>query len=255
MKRNFKVCFLILLGSLFLQLNTVSAADFHLALSPATVEIGTFYNGVDLIVTGQVPIASEIVIRVSGEGESLHLKKKGKVGGLLWMNTGDIIFHNAPKVYKLVTASALKDLDNSPAREFSFAALKNRIEMLPEGSDNDFLLKEFIRLKTKANLYSITPDGISYSPGEGDIKSFQATLHIPPSMKQGEYSVEVAAVQNDSVTGTSSLPLVLKQVGFPEKITSMAFGHSLWYGIISVIIAVLAGLFMSLLFKDNGGSH
>ena len=255
MKRNFKVYFLILLGSLCLNLNNVSAAAFHLDLSPATVEIGTFYNGIDVIVTGEVPVASDIVIRLSGEGEVLHLKKKGKVGGLLWMNTGDITFHNAPKVYKLITSSALKDLDTSSAREFGFTALKNRIEILPEGNKNAFFLKEFIRLKTKENLYSITADGISYSPGKADIKSFQATLHIPPSMKQGKYSVEVAAIQNDKIIGTASTPLVLKQIGFPKKLSSMAFGHSLWYGIISVIIAVMAGLFMSILFKDKGGSH
>jgi len=255
MKKSFKISFLILLGSLCLQLNTVSATDLHLHLSPETVDIGTFYNGANVTVTGVVPIASDIVVRLSGEGEELHLKKKGKVGGLLWMNTGDVTFHNAPKVYKLVTGNTLKDLDNSPARELGFAALKNRIKIVPEDSNNSFLLKEFIRLKTKADFYSITAKGIRYSPGKGGIKSFKATLPITPAIKQGTYTVEVAAIENGSIVGRSSLPLVLKQIDFPKKLSSMAFDHSLWYGIISVIIAVLAGLFMSFLFKDTGGSH
>ena len=255
MNRNLKIFILILLGTIWFQFGNASAASFHLQLTPANVDIGTFYNGTTVNVSGEVPVASDVVIRLSGEGEELHLKRKGKIGGLLWMNTGDLTFHNAPKVYKLLTGSGLKDLKNSAAQDFSFMALKNRIEIFPEGSDNDFLLKEFVRLKTKDNLYSITPDGVTYSHEEGDIKSFQATISIPPSMKQGEYSVEVVAVQDGNIIGTSSKPLVLKQVSFPLTLSTMAFGHPLLYGIMSVGIAIMAGLCMGMLFKGKSGAH
>lgn len=256
MKRSIKIFILILMSvTICLQPDNASAAPIHLQLAPATVEIGTFYDGTTVTVTGQVPVGAEVVVRLSGEGEDLHLKKKGKVGGLLWMNTGDLTFHNAPKVYKLFTGNGLKDLDNSAAREFGFIALNNRIEISPASSDDDFLLKEFVRLKTKENLYSITPDGISYSPEEDGMKSFQATISIPSIMKPGEYSVEVAALQDGKIIATSSKQLVLQQVSFPLKLSTMAFGHALWYGIMSVFIAVMAGLIMGLLFKDRGGAH
>jgi ABC-type dipeptide/oligopeptide/nickel transport system permease subunit len=35
----------------------------------------------------------------------------------------------------------------------------------------------------------------------------------------------------------------------------MAFEHSLLYGIMAVVIAVFAGLFMGVIFKDRGGAH
>ena len=255
MKSKLKIFILIVFGSICFQFGNASASPVHLHITPENIDIGTFYNGATVNVSGQVPTGSEVVIRLSGEGEELHLKKKGKVAGLLWMNTGDLTFSNAPKVYKLITGKGIKNLDTSAAREFGFTALKNRIEISPKSRENDFLLKEFIRLKTKDDLYSIVPGGVSYEPAKGDMKSFQANIAIPSIMKPGDYSVEVAVVQNGRILDSSSKPLILQQISFPMQISNMAFGHALLYGIISVFIALMAGLVMGLLFKDKGGAH
>ncbi len=255
MKKNHKLYFFILLTGLWLQSGNAKGATLDINLTPETVDIGTFYNGTTVKVTGQIPAAAEIVVRLSGEGEELHLKRKGKVAGLLWMNTSDLIFENAPKVYKVATGSGLMDLDTSAAQDFGFPALKSRIEISPASSDNDFLLQEFIRLKSKDALYSSTPGGVSYGPEAGGIKSYETTMSIPSNMKPGDYAVEVAALQDGSIIGSSSKPLTLQQVGFPQQLSKMAYGNGLWFGIMSVAIAVMAGLFMGIAFKGKSGAH
>ncbi len=255
MKTNYKLFILILLATALSMTDKTFAAALTLDLSPAKVDIGTFYNGTTVKVSGQLPAAAEAVIRLSGQAEEIHLKRKGKIAGLLWMNTGDLTFDNAPRVYKVVTGKGLTDLENSAAREFAFPALRKRIEISPAGDDNAFMLEEFIRLKTKEGLYSTTSDGISYGPEKNGVKSYEATLDIPSSMKQGDYAIDVSVVQDGNIIATSSKPLPLKQIGFPEQLSTMAYGHALWYGIMSVVIALMAGLFMGLLFKDKGGAH
>jgi uncharacterized protein (TIGR02186 family) len=255
MKKYLLTFFLLVWGTLWCHVLPGWSAETTMDLLPELVQIGTFYNGTAVTVSGEVPAGSEVVVRLSGEAEDLHLKKKGKIGGLLWMNTGDLTFHNAPRVYKLYTSKALSDLDNSPAGEFGFTALINRIEISPAAEDKGFLANEFVRLKKKDKLYSHEGDTVSFGAPEGGMKTFQASLNIPPAMKQGTYTVEVAAVQDGRILATASKPLELKQVSFPAQLTELAFGHSLWFGIMAVVIAVLAGLLTGVMFKDKGGAH
>ena len=255
MKTYCKIFILLVLAAFIAQADNTSAATLTMDINPAIVEIGTFYNGTTITVKGQLPAQAEAVIRLSGQAEELHLKRKGKIGGLLWMNVSDLTFDNAPRVYMVMTGKGLTDLDNSPARNLGLPALKNRIEISPESNDNDFLLEEFIRLKTKQGLYSKTSDGISYGPEKDGLKSYEATISIPSSMQQGDYTVDVAVVQDGTLLATTSKALPLKQTGLPEKISKMAYGHALMYGIMAVVIALMAGLFMGIVFKDQGGAH
>jgi uncharacterized protein (TIGR02186 family) len=255
MKRTIIAFSLIFLSMFQWAVPQAQAADVTLKLSPETVEIDTFYNGTNVKVSGVIPAGAEAVVRLNGEGEDLHLKKKGKIAGLLWMNTGDLTFHNAPKVYKLYTSKALADLDNSPAAEFGLAALINRIDISPAGEDKTFLIKEFVRLKKKEDLYSQKGDAVTFGAPEGGTKAYQAVLTIPSGMKQGTYTVDVAAVQDGRILSIVSAPLELKQISFPAALTKMAFGHAIWYGVMAVVVAILAGLFMGIVIKDKGGAH
>lgn len=254
--KNFHILFLLFLfGIVGQRVENAVAAEPLLNLEPGVVEMSTFYNGTTVSVSGMIPAGAEAVVRLSGEPEELHLKKKGKVGGLLWMNTGDLTFDNAPRVYKLFTAKGFDDLEASGAGDFGFAALKNRIKITPASAENDFFLQEFIRLKEHESLYAVMPGSVSYGMEEGGMKSYQATLPIPPGMKPGSYNVEIAAVRDGAIVATAAEPLVLELVSLPSRLSKMAFGHALWYGVMSVMIAVMAGLLMGTLFRGKGGAH
>lgn len=239
-----------------LPINNVAANEsVSVKLDPETVELGTFYNGTTIKIEGTIPAGADAVIRLSGEGEELHLKRKGKVGGLLWMNVGDLTFHNAPRVFKLLTPKGITDLSGTPVRSYGFEALKDRIEINPESQDNDSLLNDFVKLKEEEEVYSISPASISYGPSAEGVKSYTGIMDVPSIMAQGVYTVETVAFQDGSIVGSATEKVTLKQAGLPEKLSEMAFGHEILYGIMSVVIAVMAGLFMGVAFKDKGGAH
>lgn len=247
---------LLLVAAVFAwQPQMAAAADISLELTPNVVHINAFYNGSTVEVKGRVPAGDDVLLRVSGEGEDLHLKKKGKVGGLLWMNTGDVSFENVPRVYMLYTGKDLADRIENPAIGLGFNALENRVQIKPAGGDNAFLFQEFIKLKKKEALYTISTDAIQYGAVENGVKSFSATLPVPPRMKQGKYTVEAFAVANNGVAGSSTAALNIKQVGFPAQLSNLAFNHALMHGVMAVVIALLAGLITGTLFKSKGGAH
>lgn len=248
---------IIVLGLMLLRSHGVDAADLSLKLEPQVVQIGAFYNGTTVEVQGSIPADAEALVRVVGDREELHLKKKGKAGGLLWMNTGDVTFRNAPKVFMLYTSKETAKNIESPQLGLGFAVLQNQVEISPADGDNDFLFKEFVRLKYNEGLYTRNYDVLQYGISENGMKSLQTALQISPRMQPGSYTVELIVIRDGKVVGKVSEPLKIKQVGFPAQLSALAFGHSLLYGVLAVLIAIAAGLLSGVLFKGKGkgGAH
>jgi hypothetical protein len=250
-----KYIHILICTSLLLVFQAAMAAGATMELKPAGIEITTFYNGTTVTIEGQIPADAEAVIRVSGEGEELHLKKKGTVGGLLWMNTGDVSLENAPKTYMTYTSASLGDINASAAQTYGLKALKDRITVLPESEDKEFIIGEFVKLKKKDGLYNVNPNTVSYGTVAQGMKSFTVTAVIPPRMGKGDYSVDMGVVQGNKIVDQLSQSLQVIQVGFPAKLTKLAFQNPLLHGIMAVIIAIAAGLFMGVVFKSKGGAH
>jgi hypothetical protein len=103
--------------------------------------------------------------------------------------------------------------------------------------------------------YEVENGVVQYTGEQGDMRTFRAELSIPSAMHQGVYRVEVLAVKDGHIADMAAEELHTKLTGLPAFLSKLAFEHSLLYGVAAVIIAILAGLLMSLIFKDRGGAH
>lgn len=256
MNKKIMTALVLLLGLIIGSPQPGASADISFKLKPSVVQISAFYNGATIELHGNIPAEAEALIRIKGEGEDLHLKKKGKAGGLLWMNIGDVAFHNTPRAYMLYPSEALAGtIESSAELNLGFAALKDLVEISPATEDKDFLFGEFIQLKKGEKLYASIPGAVHYGTVENGMKSVKAELTIPPRMRPGSYTVELFAIEGGQVVGSLSEDLEIKMVGFPAQLSSLAFNHALAHGIMAVIIALAAGLFTGIMFKDRGGAH
>lgn len=240
---------------LLLSASLATASPVELRLDKNSVDIGTFYNGTTVVATGTVPAGAEAVVRVSGKPQEIHLKKKGKAAGILWMNIGDLTFENAPRIYMLYTADSGEKYLSDTKLGFSLPSLRNRIEILPEGEDKVFFFQEFLKLKKKESVYAEYPGSLTYTDNDAGTRQFTVTLQVPPRMSPDAYSIDVFAVQEDQVIGQAGDVLQVKMVSFPEMISKLAYQRSLLYGVLAVLVAVAAGLLMGVLFRDKGGAH
>jgi len=231
------------------------AADPTLKLLPSVVQISAFYDGATVSIESSIPADASALIIVRGENEDLHYKKKGKAGGVLWMNIGDITFHNVPKTYMIYAAQDDAELIEAKELNIGFNALEEQVTISPENEDKDFFYNEFLKLKESEGLYAKVTDGVHYGFSDNDMKSVKADLSIPALMKPGDYTVELIAIRGKQIVGRTSESLQIKQVGFPAQLSGLAFNHSLMHGILAVLVAFGAGLFIGVLFKDKGGAH
>jgi hypothetical protein len=124
-----------------------------------------------------------------------------------------------------------------------------------KGDTEDWIYDEFIKLMETDGFYEVENGVIQYTGEEEGMRSFMAELSIPSAMHQGVYRVEVLAVKDGQVADMAAEELHTKLTGLPAFLSKLAFDHSLLYGVAAVIIAILAGLFMSLIFKERGAAH
>jgi uncharacterized protein (TIGR02186 family) len=236
------------------------AGDITAHLSPEAVDIGTFFNGAKVYLSGDVSRDSEVVVRVSGMPQDVALKKKGKVLGLLWMNLGSITIHNAPNLYLVYISKDLEHIASTqPAKwkklGFGFAALEKEIDMSAGEAEREAIFKEFLKLKESEGLYAIEAGGVRYGETESGDRTFKAVLEIPPRLSPGKYSVEAFSVKDGSVAARTKADLQVNQVGLPALISTLAFNRGALYGLLATIIAIAAGLLIGVIFKGEKGAH
>ncbi len=243
--------FLFIISSAYAQ----QTSDISFKLVPNLIKIGTFYNGTTVEVTGKIPAGCKAVLRLSGHYTHINLKKKGKIGGLLWMNIGDVTIGNVPEVFLVISSSDMENKIDDPALNLGYKFLEKMMTLEPEGEDKGFIFKEFVKLLEESGTYGIYPNNLNYVGDKEGFREFKAIIPIPPKMKQGSYKVELFAIKDLKIVGKDEQDLNLKQVGFPALVSKLAFDYSLIYGIGAVVIAIFAGLLMGILFKGKGGAH
>jgi uncharacterized protein (TIGR02186 family) len=256
MKRSMmsRLCVMIL-GVFLGFLPTAALADMPtpLSVAPSAIDIGAGYNGLALAVSGKVPEGSDVVLRFTGPPGELHMREKGKVFGLLWMNVRSVAFKNVPKVCLVQSSKPLDQL--GPAAEpLGLENLRQTVEMETSGSQTETLdgPAELLRLKKREGLCSESSGDITFGAPSDGMQSFSAAIRVPSALAPGHYQVQAIALKDGVEADRASADITATLVGIPAWLNTMAFKHGTLYGILAAVIAILAGLLIGMVFQSKG---
>jgi uncharacterized protein (TIGR02186 family) len=242
------------LGLLLAGVWPAMAAAPPLTVSPATVEIGAFFNGQTVKISAAIPAGAQAILEVMGSSADEPLRRKGRRGGL-WMNVGEILVHGAPSLY-LVMSSAKELLTApGPAAAWGYGALEKRISFSGkiEPSERENFMGQFLQLKESEQIYASWPGAIRLKPaGEGKT-ALAASFPLPTNTRPGAYKVCLSVIQDGQVVTRDCTDLAVAMVGFPAFLASLAYDHGAVYGVLAVVIAIVTGFAMGFLFKGGGG--
>jgi hypothetical protein len=242
------------LGLLLAGALPASAATPALTISPATVDIGAFFNGQTVKVSAAVPAGSQAVLEVMGSSADEPLMRKGRRGGL-WMNVGEILIHDAPSLY-LVMSSA-KELLTAPPPEaaWGYQALKQRLTFSGniEPAEQEKFMGQFLQLKESEQIYASWPGALTLKAAAGGETALTASFPLPTNTRPGTYKVCLSVIQDGRVVSRDCTDLTVAMVGFPAFLASLAYQHGAAYGVLAVVIAIVTGFAMGFLFKGGGG--
>jgi len=261
MKKNFFATIYVLLMLFWVQPESVFASmPLNVTVKPNQILMGAFYNGANISVIGQIPADSEVVISLAGHLEDDRLKKKGRAMGVLWMNLGTVEFQNVPIVFLLYPSKAINESLQAGRQSWQnlglgFEAIQKKANIVSDSGDKGTLFEEFVKLKKKSGLYGTIEDAIHYKKENRGMKSFSCTLALPSGLPQGVYKLEVSAIKDGAIVGYTSKEIEAKEVGMPAFITSLAFDHGTFYGVLAVLVAIIAGLATGVILKGEKGAH
>lgn len=249
--------YLIFLASLCLFIATGAHAQdsARMSVEPSIIDIGALYNGTAVTATGSIPADSEAVIRFVGASCDLHMKQRGKVGGIMWMGLDSLTFKGAPGVCLVSSAVDLDHLAADGDESIGFlklSGLRNSVRIEAEGGDHKGVFEEFLKLKQKEGLYRQTIGNIRYGEASGGQKTFQADIPVPSRLVPGSYTLELSAVRNGKVIARVEQPVAVNLSGFPALLARLAFGLPALYGILATLIALLTGLVIGAVFQGKG---
>jgi hypothetical protein len=247
----------VLVSGLLLRLSLpalAQGASPDLQVTPDLVEIGAWFRGHAVTASAMIPKGSEAVIEVVGQAAEEHLMRKSRRGGL-WMNVGEIEFHQAPSLYLVMSTNPKLVEAAAPEAPWGFAALSRRISLWGPITDQEKpeFFQQFLRLKESENLYASFKDPVKKSRAASDLVPIKAEFRLPTNVKPGAYQVCLSVVQEGQVLARNCSELQVKMVGFPALLSTLAYEHSATYGILAVVIAIITGFAMGYLFKGGGG--
>nr|WP_321403061.1 TIGR02186 family protein [uncultured Desulfobacter sp.] len=247
---------LLLLMFICLPVISSAAVPATFTVTPAAINIGASFNGIDIKVEGMIPADADAVVRFKSDEQDVALKEKGKAMGILWMNMGTVTFHHCPDIFMVATPKSFtKESDQWKGLNLGISSLINQIEITPAPEDKNFLFDEFVKLKSKHGAYASGFGNVTYQTPADNMKPFSATIAVPSGLKPGSYQVEVFTVKDGAVASKTETRVNVEEIGFPKFLSSLAFGKPLLYGIVSVIIALAAGLLTGLIFQGSNEGH
>jgi len=257
--RKIIVIAIFCLSCLVLKLPAVYASTaLNVTVQPEHILIGAGYNGKHVHITGKIPSDATSLIRVTSKPEHYNLKQKGRALGFLWMNLGSVEISKVPGVFLLYRSGGTPTHTNQQARQeldLGLEGLRKQAEIVAKGEDVDTLFDEYVKLKEKSGLYDVVDNAISYGPDEAGMKTFNAFLTLPAALPPGTYDIEVFAIKDGIIDESVVKKIDAKEVGTPAWISTLAYKHGILYGVLAVMVAVLAGLLTGTLFKGAKGAH
>lgn len=223
------------------------------------IKMDFFYHGSTVSVKGQTDAGTDLVIKIiSQEGDQL-LRKKGKAGGVLWMNVGELHFKNTPNLYFLHSTKELNEIlsfEEINKYGLGYKALGDHIEIDPvkTADEKHTWFSEFVKYKESSSLYTTSQGKIETTADNGK-QDFSIVCDWPYQAPAGDYTVTVYSIKDGKVIATAEHSVVVEKVGVTKSLFDMAENNGGLYGAISVLAAIGAGFGVGMVFGKGGGAH
>lgn len=234
-------------------------AELTVQTDKDTIDINYNYNGSTLNISGTSDAGTDLIITIASDYGEETLKKKDKIGGIIWMNVDEYEFSNIPNVYLIKSSKALADLLGPQQLTEKGLGLKEvglqaEIEPEPSSDEKELLLDEFAKYKETKNLFAASAGDIEINQ-EGGKQTYSAEIDWPYQAPPGQYQITVYSVEDGLIFDTAETQIAVQEVGAVKSIANMAADNGALYGLIAIVIAIVAGFGVGIVFRSKGGSH
>ena len=237
--------FAILAGS-----RPATAAELVVDLSKSLVEITTSFVGSDLLLFGATDGPGDVVVVVRGPTGREVVRRKERIFGI-WANNKEATFGNVPSFYAVASSRPLDDILRPEVRTAQQIGY-SRLILIPYGanvnSEETIQFREaLIREKERQGLFARTEGTVRFLAN----RLFRTVISFPATVPTGNYEIDIFLVRDRTITTKQTMNLTVRKVGLEATVWEFAHRQSLAYGILAVLLAVMAGWLANAAFRRN----
>ncbi|MEO1207085.1 MAG: TIGR02186 family protein [Pseudomonadota bacterium] len=241
--------------------NRASTASIEMDVSTRSVAVTSAFTGTAITVFGAITrgedisedeVGYDIVIVVEGTFTPLVVRRKSNVAGL-WINTRAMQFQTIPSYYTIASTRPLTEI--APRRVLRSNRIGfDHVQMMPSAKESRRIgpneRAEFrdavIRLKKREGLYKEDEAGINFIG-----KSlFRSEVRLPANVPVGPLATRAYLFKSGQLIAKSDQLVTMRREGFERFVHDLAFDRPLFYGLMTVFLAVAAGLIASATFRN-----
>jgi len=225
-------------------------------VSDRDIEIRASFHGATELVFGAILYPdgvvpdgqTDIAIVLRGPSQSIRLREKDKLGGLIWVNADETRFRSAPAFYAIATSRPIaKMVDRNTADIFELGL--NSLQLSPSSGMAPEAARRFERglidLRRRGALYASQTGTVEITNGV----LYRALIPIPARVPVGHYTAETFLIRHGQVLAATTRDVVIHKIGFERFVAISARAFPFIYGAVVVILSVLFGWAAGVLFK------
>lgn len=231
------------------------AEEVVLGLSQDEVAITANFDGSHILVFGavkrEVPIPAgpplQVVVAVSGPSKPVLVRRKERRFGI-WVNTDSVLVDSAPSFYAVATSGpfgeVLTDVEDLRHRISIERAIRSvGAAMHIRGAQN--FADAVVRIRERSGLYKIVEDSVAVDQQT----LFRTAIDMPANLTEGEYSTRIFLTREGRVVSVYETTIDVRKVGLERWLYNMSREQPLFYGLMSLAIAIAAGWGASAAFR------
>ena len=219
-------------------------------VSQRDIEIAYSFTGANLLLFGAILYPggrlpqddkpTDIVVVVKGPVQSILVREKEKLAGLIWVNASRLRYRSVPGFYAIASSRPIERLVDARTRaiyELGLASLQLSPASSAPVAEQDRFARGLVGLKARAGLYVEAPGAVEITDGV----LYRARLTIPARVPVGRFTAETFLIRDGRVLAAATRAIDIRKSGFERFVARSAERRSVPYGLAAVALSVAFG--------------
>jgi uncharacterized protein (TIGR02186 family) len=224
-------------------------------LSQNRVSITADFDGSEILIYGAVKRDTpapeggplEVIVTVEGPATPVTVRRKGRVAGI-WVNNAEVQVDSAPSFYAVATTGPLRHIlsDTENLRHsITIERVIRAVGITDEAEESGEFILALLRVRTNEDRYRVLEGKVQLT----EETLFRADVVLPANLTEGEYKVRLFLLRDKRVVASQQRLIGVRKEGLERFIFNLAQERPLIYGLISLVLAAVAGWGASAAFR------
>ena len=223
-------------------------------LSQHNVPLTTDFSGSELFIYGGIrpdpgheKDKLDVIVAVSGPPGPVNVRKKQRQFGI-WINGPTVKIDSAPSFFAVASSGEFRDIVSYTDDLLFNISLEHFIELIDAPDwveDRDEYIEAVRRIRNAEGLYTSLPSTVIIRENT----MFETRIQLPANLTEGDYTARIFLVRDKKVQDVFTDTIEVRRAGLGQLVYSSAQDYPALYGIVSILVALIAGWSASAFFR------